>query len=66
MIFRKSPINELNSVEIIKRVNKCKSNELELLLDEIQNLIEKSDFNNDDILMAKTMLTSRLASLRSK
>jgi hypothetical protein len=66
MIFRKSPINEMNSVEIIKRVNKCKSNELEPLLNEIQGVIEKSDVINDDILMAKTMITSRLASLRSK
>jgi hypothetical protein len=66
MIFRKSPINEMNSVELLKRVNKCKSNELEPLLNEIQSLIEKSEVNNDDILMAKTMITSRLASLRSK
>jgi hypothetical protein len=66
MIFRKSPINEMNSIEIIKRVNKCKSNELEPLLIEIQGIIEKSEVINEDILMAKTMITSRLASLRSK
>ncbi len=66
MKFRKSPINEMNSVEIIKCVNKCKSNELEQLLNEIQGVIEKSEVINDDILMAKTMITSRLASLRSK
>jgi hypothetical protein len=66
MKFRKSSNNEMDSVEIIKRVNKCKSNELEPLLNEIQGIIEKSEVINDDILMAKTMITSRLASLRSK
>jgi len=47
--------------ELLKEVNKCKSEELENLLHQI----EKSEDKNEDLLMAKTMITSRLASIRS-
>ena len=65
MKFRQS--NKLEtSKDILNQVNKCKPTELNLLLDKIQTIIEKSEYKDMDLLMAKTMITSRLASIRSK
>lgn len=65
MKFRQS--NKLEtSKDILNQVSKCKPTELKLLLDKIQTIIEKSEYKDMDLLMAKTMITSRLASIRSK
>ncbi|WP_048190464.1 hypothetical protein [Methanobacterium sp. SMA-27] len=68
MNFRKSKGKEKTSEEILKQVNNCKPDELESLLNQIQAKLEKStDKDGDgDLLMAKTIITSRLASMRSK
>ena len=65
MIFRKSAENELNSKEILNQVNRCKPEELENLLNQIETKIEESKHEDRDLLFAKTMTTSRLASMRS-
>ncbi|MBZ2166855.1 hypothetical protein [Methanobacterium spitsbergense] len=65
MIFRKSTENELNSKEILNQVNRCKPEELENLLNQIETKIEESQYEDRDLLFAKTMTTSRLASMRS-
>ena len=65
MNFRKSKGKEKTSEEILNQVNKCKPDELESLLIQIQAKLEKSTDKDWDLLMAKTMITSRLASKRS-
>lgn len=66
MKFRKPPENKENTEELLKEVSKCKPDELENLLEQIETKIKKSESNNRDLLSAKTMITSRLASMRSK
>ena len=66
MNFRKSKGKEKTSDEILNQVNNCKPDELESLLNQIQAKLEKSTDKDWDLLMAKTMITSRLASIRSK
>ena len=66
MNFRKSKEKEKTSEGILKQVNNCKHDELESLLNQIQAKLEKSNDKEEDLLMAKTMITSRLASKRSK
>ena len=66
MNFRKSKEKEKTSEEILKQVNNCKPDELESLLNQIQVKLEKSTDKDWDLQMAKTMITSRLASMRSK
>jgi hypothetical protein len=62
MKFRK----QMDTKGILKEVNECKPEELEELLKRIETEIEESEGKNEDFLMAKTMTTSRLASMRSK
>lgn len=62
MKFRK----QIYTKGILKEVNECKPEELEELLKRIETEIERSEGKNEDFLMAKTMTTSRLASMRSK
>ena len=66
MIFRKPTKNKLTSQEILDQASKCKSGELEGLLNIIQIKLEQSkDKHSDhDILRAKTIITSRLVSSR--
>jgi hypothetical protein len=66
MNFRKSKEKEKTSEEILKQVNNCKPDELESLLNQIQVKLEKSADEDGDLLMAKTIITARLASMRSK
>ena len=65
MNFRKSKGKEKTSEEILNQVNNCKPEELESLLNQIQAKLEKSTDKDWNLLMAKTMITSRLASKRS-
>ncbi len=66
MNFRTSTEKDITSAEILNQVNKCKPADLESLLSKIQTQIEKSAEKDNNLLMAKTMITSRLASMRSK
>ena len=65
MNFRKSKGKEKTSEEILNQVNNCKPEELETLLNQIQIKIENSKDKDWNLQMAKTMITSRLASKRS-
>jgi hypothetical protein len=65
MIFRKTTENETKSEEILKKVNKCKTEELGSLLQQIELEIEKSHGKNTDLLTAKTMITTRMVSRSS-
>ena len=66
MNFRTSTEKDITSAEVLNQVNKCKPADLESLLSKIQTQIEKSAEKDYNLLMAKTMVTSRLASMRSK
>lgn len=66
MNFRTSTEKNITSAEVLNQVNKCKPADLESLLSKIQTQIEKSVEKDYNLLMAKTMVTSRLASMRSK
>jgi hypothetical protein len=66
MKFWKSTINQSNTKDLLKEVNRCKPHELENLLKKIQVRIEHSKEKDINLLSAKTMITSRLASTNSK
>jgi hypothetical protein len=65
MIFRKTSPKEITSEEILSQVSKCDPEDLETFLNQIQTRIENTEDKDWNLLMAKTMITSRLASLRS-
>ena len=67
MRFRKQIKNQFISEEILDQASKCKSEELEELLNRIQMKLEQNNnkYNDRDLLRAKTIITSRLASIRS-
>ncbi len=56
----------MNTEELLKEVNNSKLEELEILLLQIQSKIDQSQEENKELLSVKTMITSRLASRRSK
>jgi hypothetical protein len=66
MKFWKSNKTQRNTKELLKEVNNSKPEELELLLQQIQLEIDQSKEKNKDLLIAKTIITSRLASMRTK
>ena len=66
MKFWKSTQNQINTEELLKEVNNSKLEELEILLLQIQSKIDQSQEENKELLSVKTMITSRLASRRSK
>ena len=66
MKFRKSADNKNTTNELFKEVNKCKPEELHILLHKIEKEIEKSEDKDEDLLSAKRIITSRIASMRSK
>jgi len=59
-MFRKTTENEIKPEEILKKVNNCRTEELESLLRQIEFEIEKSPGKNSDLLSAKTMITTRM------
>ena len=65
MKFRKASETEIKSKDLLKEVSRCKPEELEDLLKQIENKIEQSG-KEGDLLMAKTMITSRMASMRTR
>lgn len=66
MNFIKSTENKLTSQEILNHASKCKSEELEDLLKQIQIKLEQNNNKNNlhELSRAKTIITSRLAALR--
>ena len=50
MKFRKSMENKLTSEEILDQASKCKSGELEELLNQIQLKLEQNTANNHDMI----------------
>jgi hypothetical protein len=60
MMFRKTTQNGIKPEEILKKVNNCRTEELESLLRQIEVEIEKSQGKNSDLLSAKTMITTRM------
>ena len=71
MKFRKSSENKPQenqklSKDLLKKASNCKTEELKNLLKLIETTIVKSKETDNDLLMAKTMVTSRLAAIRNK
>jgi hypothetical protein len=66
MKFRKASETEIKSKDLLKEVSRCKPKELEGLLRQIETKIEISGRKEGDLFMAKTMITSRMASVRNK
>ena len=66
MKFWKSTETQKNTEELLKELNNSKPDELEMLLIQIQCKIDQSKEKDNDLLSAKTMVTSRLASRKSK
>jgi hypothetical protein len=66
MKFRKASETEIKSEDLLKEVSRCKPEELENLLKQIETKIEQSESKEGDLLMAKTMITSRMASMRTR
>ena len=66
MKFWKSTKTQRNTEELLKEVNNSKPEELENLLQKIEKKINQSEDKNADLLTAKTIITSRLASMRNK
>jgi hypothetical protein len=66
MKFRKNSQNEIEAKDLLREVSRCKPEALEDLLKQIEMKIENSQAKENDLYMAKTMITSRMASMRSK
>ncbi len=66
MKFRKASETEIKSKDLLKEVSRCKPEELEDLLKQIEIKIKQSESKEGDLLMAKTMITSRMASMRTR
>jgi hypothetical protein len=66
MKFRKASETEIKSKDLLKEVSKCKPEEYENLLRQIEIEIEQSEAKEGDLLSAKIMITSRMASMRNR
>ena len=66
MKFRKASETEIKSNDLLKEVSKCKPEEYENLLRQIEIEIEQSEAKEGDLLSAKIMITSRMASMRNR
>ena len=66
MKLRRTSEKEIKPKDLLKEVNKCKPEEYENLLREIENEIEQSGTKEGDLLSAKIMITSRMASMRNR
>lgn len=66
MVFGKAKEDKIDSEELLKKASRSKPEELKELLKEIEQQIESSEEKDNNLLTAKTIITSRLASMRSK
>lgn len=62
MIFRKNKENKVESKELLKKASRSSPNVLKELLKQIEAELAKGE--NYDLRMAKTIITSRLTSMR--
>lgn len=63
MIFRRSTDNKMESKELLKKAGRCSPSGLKELLKQIEAEIAKGR-GNYDLQIAKTIITSRLASMK--
>ncbi len=66
MRFSRQSKNQLDDKGIFKEVRACKPEELENLLKRLEIEIKKTEGKNEHLYMAKTIITSRLASMRTR
>ena len=64
MIFGNNKNKNSNNKELLKKAGKCSPNGLKDLLKQIETELSNSNGNNYDLQIAKTIITSRLTSLR--
>jgi len=64
MKFRKNTENNIESEEFLKKASKCNPKGLKELLKQIEAEIAKCKGKDHDLIIAKTIITSRLASMR--
>ncbi len=64
MIFRKNTKSKTDSKELLKMAGKCSPKRLKELLKQIDAELARSNGENDDLQIAKTIITSRLTSMR--
>ncbi len=64
MKFRKNTQNDTE--KLLKKASKCRPYELRELLNIVEIEIENSKSRNDDLFIAKTIITSRLASMKNR
>lgn len=57
--------NDFDSTELLKKASRCKNEELKTLLKQIETAIERDKGKDKDLLMAKTIITARLTSMRN-
>jgi hypothetical protein len=58
----KEDSKDYNSDELLRRAQRCKGEEFEEVLEEIEDAIEKSKGNDEKLLRAKKAITARMAS----
>ena len=57
--------NDFDSTELLKKASRCKNKELKTLLKQVETAIERDKEKDKDLLMAKTIITARLTSIRN-
>ena len=58
-------VKKSESERFLKIASKCKPEELKDVLKQVEIVIEKSVDKDKDLLMAKTIITARLTSMRN-
>lgn len=58
-------VKKSESEKFLKIASSCKPEELEDILKKVESAIEKSVDKDKDLLMAKTIITARLTSMRN-
>jgi len=66
MVFKKAKENKIDSKELLKKASRSKPGELRDLLEQIEKEIQIDETKDRNLSTAKTIITSRLASMRSK
>ncbi len=64
MIFKKDKKSKLNSKELLKMAGKCSPKGLKDLLKQIDAELAKTNGEDYDLRIAKTIITSRLTNMR--
>jgi hypothetical protein len=66
MVFKRKDEEKITSEELLKKASRSKPAELKELLKQIEQQIRETEKKDRNLLTAKTIITSRLASMRSK